>query len=115
MRKRTIHLVLALGLLIGLLPLAQVYAINQDGFTFFVPYSVDELAEQFLEGQREWNTVRTPSWEPDEIVVTVSVSILRTGTTLYYDHWEDGYEANITSPTQASTPPTSSGGGSSSG
>ncbi|MBK8564662.1 MAG: hypothetical protein IPN76_15340 [Saprospiraceae bacterium] len=33
----------------------------------------------------------------------ISISATENGTLLYYDHWEDGYEANIFNPTQSTT------------
>ncbi|QEL14097.1 DUF11 domain-containing protein [Limnoglobus roseus] len=32
-----------------------------------------------------------------------AITTTETGTTIYYDQWEDGYETNLASPTQAST------------
>lgn len=32
-----------------------------------------------------------------------SISILATGTIIYYDHWEDGYEVDLANPVQATT------------
>lgn len=34
---------------------------------------------------------------------TVGITNAAAGSTLYYDHWEDGYEADIANPVQAST------------
>src|ERR1051325_9501293 len=33
---------------------------------------------------------------------TFSVVVSGSGTVIYYDHWEDGYEINLSSPTQPS-------------
>ncbi len=34
---------------------------------------------------------------------TIGITAAGDGTLLYYDHWEDGYEAHISSPVQATT------------
>jgi len=39
--------------------------------------------------------------EPLEAVVSIAVGTNKT--IVYYDHWEDGYETDITNPTQSST------------
>ena len=67
-----------------------------DAFTFFVPYHPDELSAQFQAAQNQ------PIDE--DLVITISVSVLRPDTTLvYYDHWEDGLEPNTGIRTQNST------------
>lgn len=65
--------------------------------TFFVP--LPELQVQTaLEGM---------DTSADDIgdVMRIVVSIVATGdnTIKYYDHWEDGYEADLANPVQAST------------
>ena len=42
-----------------------------------------------------------PITEP--MVSFTSISVIAEGTILYYDQWEDGYEIDISNPTQAST------------
>ena len=32
-----------------------------------------------------------------------SIVVTGTGTVIYYDQWEDGYEVNLASPTQSTT------------
>ncbi len=108
MAKRYINWILALVLLGSLLNFTPAYAFHSDAFTFFVPYSADSLREQFMAMQEEIS----PDWEPQEIVTTISISVLRDGTTVYYDHWEDGLERNINLPTQLTTevsPPLNAG------
>ncbi|MBU1692987.1 MAG: DUF11 domain-containing protein, partial [Verrucomicrobia bacterium] len=39
----------------------------------------------------------------NEMRTVLSMIAGMDGTVIYYDHWEDGYEADITSPTQATT------------
>lgn len=39
----------------------------------------------------------------EPITSFVSVSVIAPGTLIYYDHWEDGYEADLSAPLQATT------------
>lgn len=39
----------------------------------------------------------------DVMRATISIVAGNDGTTIYFDHWEDGYEADITAPTQSTT------------
>ena len=39
----------------------------------------------------------------DTTHAVISLSATANGTTVYYDHWEDGYEADLENPVQAST------------
>ncbi len=36
-------------------------------------------------------------------MTSLSIAVVRDGSIIYYDHWEDGFEANVTAPEQAST------------
>jgi|GEM_PF-1815310 len=65
--------------------------------TYFVPMPEDQM-----------NTVNlaiagaqtTPS---DSVRSVISIVGNGVGTIVYYDHWEDGYEANLAAPTQSTT------------
>ena len=37
------------------------------------------------------------------IASTFSIVVTGSGTVIYYDQWEDGYEANLATPTQTNT------------
>lgn len=37
------------------------------------------------------------------IINAISVAVASDSTIVYYDHWEDGYEADVTTPTQSTT------------
>ena len=37
------------------------------------------------------------------IETTISIAMKRPGIIIYYDHWEDGYEADIENPVQSTT------------
>jgi hypothetical protein len=98
MRRRTRLTILAMsfGLVVSLLFILQAHA-QINGFTFYIPFPADQLDDLFNLANNDNNFI------DDAIVTTISVSILRNGTIVYYDHWEDGLERNLTSPTQAST------------
>lgn len=63
--------------------------------TFYVPLPEDQLAVPLdsisLEGPF------------DDIHTVISISASANNTLIYYDHWEDGYEADIENPVQSST------------
>jgi uncharacterized repeat protein (TIGR01451 family) len=39
----------------------------------------------------------------EPIINYISISVIAEGTIVYYDHWEDGFEIDISAPTQATT------------
>jgi uncharacterized repeat protein (TIGR01451 family) len=93
--KKRLGLIFALALLSNLLVLPQTHASHINSFTFFIPYTANDLKTQFETGRADIDAT--------EIVTTISISVLRDGTTVYYDHWEDGLERNLTDPIQPST------------
>jgi uncharacterized repeat protein (TIGR01451 family) len=110
MKKRLgLMLVIAIGLLGSLWVFTQAYAAHADAFTYFIPYPADRLDEQFdiahnVGGPNNPDFFTTGiGGGPVPISITISISVLRDDTVVYYDHWEDGLEDNITFPTQAST------------
>jgi uncharacterized repeat protein (TIGR01451 family) len=94
--KRSILWKMALAVFACLFTFAEARAFQIDAFTFFIPYPTDALSDQF-------DAAHIDDFSGVSIVTTVSVSVLRGGSVIYYDHWEDGLEPNITSPIQAST------------
>ncbi len=65
--------------------------------TFFIPFDEEEVHLVF-------NTLDNFGGGIGASVrSTISVVAGTTNTVLYWDHWEDGYEANLMTPTQAST------------
>jgi uncharacterized repeat protein (TIGR01451 family) len=94
--KKGAGLVVTLGLLVCLCGSAKAQTGHSDAFTFFIPYPADTLDDQF-------DAAHTLDFRGSSIVTTISISVLRDGSFIYYDHWEDGLEPNITLPTQAST------------
>lgn len=95
MRGRVVQTA-ALGLLICLGNLAAAWALEIDAFTFFIPYPADALDDQF-------DAANVADFSGSNIVTTISIAVLRDGSVIYYDHWEDGLEANITQPNQPTT------------
>jgi uncharacterized repeat protein (TIGR01451 family) len=93
--KRRVGLMAGLVFLANLTLLAQVHA-QIDAFTFFIPYPADLLDDQF-------DAAQTANFVDIDIVTTISIAVQRNGSIIYYDHWEDGLEADITSPNQPST------------
>ena len=62
--------------------------------TFFVPLPEDEM-------QISLNAIDAFRGNiGDEMQSAISMVVGTDGTVIYYDHWEDGYEADATSPTQ---------------
>ena len=99
--KRCFSLVTLIVFSIGLLSLLAVAAVTEtyaqiDGFTFFIPYPADLLDDQFDLGNNN-------NFQDVDIVTSLSMAVVRDGTIIYYDHWEDGLEPHLTSPGQTST------------
>lgn len=67
-----------------------------DAFTFFIPYFTDQLDDQF-------DAANNGNFANQDFNIVIAVAIHRDNTVVYYDHWEDGLEVNLTSPTQPST------------
>lgn len=97
--KRCVSLLIfavVLGSLSSLLLFMQAQA-QIDEFTYFIPFPADQLDNLFDVANNDNNFIN------NNIITTLSISIRRTGTVIYYDHWEDNPEINLTSPTQDST------------
>jgi uncharacterized repeat protein (TIGR01451 family) len=95
--KKRIGLVIILGLLGGLWIFGPASA-QIEAFTFFVPYPVDELADEFRVGNQQ-----PAGFTVNGIETVISISVLRSGSIIYYDQWEDGLEPNLVMPVQATT------------
>src|SRR5687768_4635556 len=90
---------LALWLLLTTTPL---FAANPPPVQiFYVPAPEDDVFTA-LKGIFPGPVPATPDIA-EPIVTYVSISVIAEGTILYYDQWEDGYEIDISNPTQAST------------
>lgn len=89
-------LAVCFGLIGSILIVYQAQA-QIDAFTYFVPFPTDQLDDLFDLANNDNNYI------DDNIETTISISIHRDNTTIYYDHWEDGLEENPTIPTQGTT------------
>jgi hypothetical protein len=65
--------------------------------TFFLSMPEDQVRTAFVAIDTGNGTIANTMVSITSIAVTVN------GTIIYYDQWEDGYEANSTTPVQAST------------
>ena len=95
MRNR-FRLIMAVVLLSSFWTVVPAQAANSDAFTFFIPYRAEELGALF-------DAAHTDNLVDDDLIYVISISVQRDGEIIYYDHWEDGYEPNITDPVQPST------------
>ncbi|MEM7348545.1 MAG: hypothetical protein AAF485_30325, partial [Chloroflexota bacterium] len=106
--KRLTHLAILGACFAGLLCLAlflqpRIVQAQIDNFTYFVPYAADLLDDQFEEGANitQGGLFANPKTIiGDDIETNISIAIERDNTIIYYDHWENGLETNLTSPTQ---------------
>ena len=62
--------------------------------TYFVPLREDDLFTSF-------DTIQSNT--SGDIVTIISVAIAADNTIIYYDHWEDDYEADVLNPTAPGT------------
>jgi uncharacterized repeat protein (TIGR01451 family) len=66
---------------------------------FYVPMPENQLLQAL-------QAIDTGNSSPDPVnpmQTYISIAASNSGTWIYYDHWEDGYEADISNPTQATT------------
>jgi hypothetical protein len=61
---------------------------------YYVPFPEDKQLEAF-------QAITTVAVEP--IAVFVTIAAAANDTVIYYDHWEDGYESDLTNPRQSTT------------
>ncbi|MBL0355892.1 MAG: tandem-95 repeat protein [Chitinophagaceae bacterium] len=64
--------------------------------TYYIPYAEDAAQVALVKS----GSVSLPT---TNIRTIISIKVSYPGMTLVWDHWEDGYEANIVNPTQSST------------
>lgn len=104
MKKKYINLTTLIIFFITLASLIVIYRPSQvlaqiDAFTFYVPYPADTFDDQLETGAAP----PPPIYTNEDIETIVSLVAARNDTIIYYDHWEDGYEPILTSPTQPTT------------
>ena len=70
--------------------------------TFYVPLPEDQML-QVLDA-RLTPSDPSPTTDPrDPMTTYIGIAAVANGTFIYYDHWEDGFENDISNPTQATT------------
>jgi len=69
---------------------------NRPVQTYFIPLPENQLFDE------TFATINSDSvgWP---IQSTISIAIAANNTIIYYDHWEDGYELDVTNPKQSTT------------
>jgi uncharacterized repeat protein (TIGR01451 family) len=84
-----------------LLTTAPLFAANPPPVqVFYIPAPEDQgftALKTIFPGMVGYPEVKEP------IISYTSISVITEGTILYYDQWEDGYEIDISNPTQATT------------
>lgn len=108
-RSHRWRLAAPMALVGSLLLLSPVAAVNEPVQTFFVPLDEDDVAATVLslamgfdpDGPGPVVPITSLSQIRD-IESIVSIVTTADGTTVYYDHWEDGYDEPL-SPSQSST------------
>jgi hypothetical protein len=72
---------------------------QNDLFQYYVPFDDRDLRNLFDASDRCQPSPSTPpTWVGDFLASNVSVTATSDGTTIYYDHWEDGYDVDPLSP-----------------
>ncbi|MFK7810646.1 MAG: hypothetical protein AB8F74_22755, partial [Saprospiraceae bacterium] len=80
--------------LLLLLLLLSTYAKAQLPYTYILPIGEEEALD-------DWETMA--SGAGDNVSVTIGVTVNGSEALIYYDHWEDGLEPDISNPVQSST------------
>jgi len=71
--------------------------------SYFVPVRESDLIKPG-DAEGDFETISEPdSTDDSPIVSLISLSIAAAGTIVVYDHWEDGYELDLTNPQQSTT------------
>jgi len=72
--------------------------------TFFVPLPETHVLQSLRSIYPGFPTCAVAVDIPSNPINTyISISIISDGTIIYYDHWEDGFEVDPSSPAQATT------------
>ncbi|HOY59577.1 MAG TPA: SdrD B-like domain-containing protein, partial [Verrucomicrobiota bacterium] len=69
---------------------------------YYIPFPENDLlaALVYLWGERATPSIYYPV---DPMTTIVTITAPASNTVIYYDHWEDGYETDLTNPQQATT------------
>ena len=73
---------------------------------FYVPVPEDQVFDALREifPGRSACAIQTPEKEVAKPIITyISISVISDNTIIYYDHWEDDFEVDVSNPIQAST------------
>ena len=90
------------GLLLAcLLPAAPLRA-QSLAETYFIPLDEAHIFA-LATGVNSNDLGDTTAPNPDTIHTVISISTGASATTIFYDHWEDGYEVDLANPVQATT------------
>ncbi|MDX1521560.1 MAG: hypothetical protein R3264_08025 [Anaerolineae bacterium] len=81
---------------VGAVLLGQLWLVAQakaqtariDDFTYFIPFRSENILAQFKAGNNQVAQTSNLSLQTN-----ISIPVNRSGTIIYYDHWEDDYEA----------------------
>ena len=103
MRRRFATLISVLLATSALLTGGEALAVNPTPVQlFYVPFPEDQL----LQGLQQINAAN-----PTNPVTTyIALSVVADGTIVYYDHWENGYDADIANPANLYANPGNLGG-----
>ena len=68
-------------------------------YQYFVPYD-DRILRDILDASDECQPSPSvaPTWVGDYLASNLSLTGVRDGTIIYYDHWEDGYDVDALDP-----------------
>ncbi|MBY0280140.1 hypothetical protein K2Z84_32810 [Candidatus Binatia bacterium] len=106
MRRRLALLPFAL-LLLATLPPPEARAANPTPVQlFYVPFPEDQL----LQGLQAIESGGSGSTPTNPVTTYVSIAVVADGTVLYYDQWENGYDADIANPANLYASPGNLGG-----
>src|SRR5262245_36318195 len=88
--------------------LAGARVIDPDVYQYFVPFNDFSTATQPADLFQSFRDVLGPGCLNDPststtIVETISLTASSNGTTVFYDHWEDGYDADPIAPAPGSS------------
>jgi uncharacterized repeat protein (TIGR01451 family) len=78
--------------------LPDVRVIDPNIYQYFVPFNDDNLYQSFADVLTPICVPATPTTVSNVIASTISMTPSSIGTKIYYDQWEDGYDADPTVP-----------------
>ncbi|HRZ55436.1 MAG TPA: SdrD B-like domain-containing protein [Candidatus Paceibacterota bacterium] len=72
---------------------------------YYIPFPENDLLASFmyLWGERPKTDYYLQWYPSDPMTTIVTITAPASGTIIYYDHWEDGYESDMTNPQQSTT------------